>query len=639
MVFRWDDFELDSDGFTLTRAGEPIAVEPRVLDLLVWLVRRPGALVTKEELNREVWDGQIVGDAALSRCVYEARRALGDDAKRQRYIATVHGRGFRFVGELEPEVDVKRPDSVDRASGPPAEVREPRAVAWWSRSLVRWSLAALVLATLVVGFAQQRSDPAWHRKSGEAIRAGLLAAVPEGDGLVPLTAQAVAEYLGDRLASAPRLVWVDPGRVETVVLESASLEEAVEALRLDALVEVRMAALAGDRLAAETVLYWRREREFDRAPLLRFELDLPSTNERLDRFNRQRAEVAEQLAGALEIDRLPPFSEARNAASVEAFQRARQAWHALEENFCSEAALVWAREATELEPDYADGWSFYAAALNGAAWSCGRDQALLDEAVTAARRALALAPELEPRYRMFEIDMMIESGRVEEGYAAYLELESKGWPTILESSAGYALRYMGFLELAEERMRNDLERNPLLYLDYSGMVPNELLYQERYSEFLDLLPAGTSSYHRFYRGWALYLDGRLEEAVEVLRPAFRERPDDLWGRYSQALLELVEGREEAAAAVLVQLERQREEVGHGDGEVSYKQAQLFAAAGDERAALRNLERTIDAGFVCTPCFEGDPTLRSVLATEKARTLLERAEIRRAAFARRFGLRI
>ena len=65
--------------------------------LLAVLLERAPALVTKEELLARVWDGKAVGDEALTSCIQEVRRALGDDARQPRYIETRHRRGYRLI--------------------------------------------------------------------------------------------------------------------------------------------------------------------------------------------------------------------------------------------------------------------------------------------------------------------------------------------------------------------------------------------------------------------------------------------------------------------------------------------------------------------------------------------------------------
>ena len=76
-------------------------LQPHVLDLLAYLVERHGRLVTKKELLRALWGDRFISDGALTSCVYEARQALGESAGAERFIRTVHGRGYRFDAAVE----------------------------------------------------------------------------------------------------------------------------------------------------------------------------------------------------------------------------------------------------------------------------------------------------------------------------------------------------------------------------------------------------------------------------------------------------------------------------------------------------------------------------------------------------------
>jgi DNA-binding winged helix-turn-helix (wHTH) protein len=60
MIYRFDDFELDTGNFELTRNGEKLTLEPKAYDLLSYLVSSHKKLVTKEELFEYLWPGQIV---------------------------------------------------------------------------------------------------------------------------------------------------------------------------------------------------------------------------------------------------------------------------------------------------------------------------------------------------------------------------------------------------------------------------------------------------------------------------------------------------------------------------------------------------------------------------------------------------
>ena len=100
MKLRFADCVLDDQSFTLTRDGIVQTVEPQVLDLLAFLARNPGVLIDRDRLIEEVWAGRIVSDSAISARISAARKAVGDDGKRQAVIRTVQRRGFQFVAQV-----------------------------------------------------------------------------------------------------------------------------------------------------------------------------------------------------------------------------------------------------------------------------------------------------------------------------------------------------------------------------------------------------------------------------------------------------------------------------------------------------------------------------------------------------------
>jgi TolB-like protein len=119
MIYRFGGFELDLARAELRAGGEPRAVEPQVYALLALLVENRERLVSKDELIEKVWDGRIVTDAAIASRVKSARQALGDDGKAQRFIRTLHGRGFRFVAEVKTAHDAAMSAADGGAPGRP----------------------------------------------------------------------------------------------------------------------------------------------------------------------------------------------------------------------------------------------------------------------------------------------------------------------------------------------------------------------------------------------------------------------------------------------------------------------------------------------------------------------------------------
>ena len=124
MLYSFDQFVLDTDRFEISKDGCPLRAEPQVVELLTYLVSNSGRLVTRDELAAAVWNGRLVSDAAISGRIKLARRLLGDSGRQQKYIRTIHKKGFSFVAETRVETGGKsaefpRPAAAAPNSGEP----------------------------------------------------------------------------------------------------------------------------------------------------------------------------------------------------------------------------------------------------------------------------------------------------------------------------------------------------------------------------------------------------------------------------------------------------------------------------------------------------------------------------------------
>jgi DNA-binding winged helix-turn-helix (wHTH) protein/tetratricopeptide (TPR) repeat protein len=128
MIYQFDTYELDLDRGELRAGGEPCAVEPQVFALLSLLVQNRERLVSHDELIEKVWDGRVVSDSAISSRIKMARQALSDDGKAQRFIRTVHRRGFRFVAEVRVLSGPPRIDQPADTAGAAEDATAPDPV-------------------------------------------------------------------------------------------------------------------------------------------------------------------------------------------------------------------------------------------------------------------------------------------------------------------------------------------------------------------------------------------------------------------------------------------------------------------------------------------------------------------------------
>lgn len=128
----------------ISRGGDCVRLEPKAIELLVFLAQRKGDVVSREELLSALWPGVIVGDNALTQVVAKLRRALGDTAREPTYIEAIAKRGYRLIAAVEhlDRATTPQPEAAASASGAPRRV-----------SSRRWVLAGALAVLLALAAA------------------------------------------------------------------------------------------------------------------------------------------------------------------------------------------------------------------------------------------------------------------------------------------------------------------------------------------------------------------------------------------------------------------------------------------------------------------------------------------------------
>lgn len=100
--FRFAEFEIDLKNRLLKKNDQPVALTSKYFDVLVLLVENNQQLTSKEQIFETVWKDTIVTESALSQCIKDIRKALGDNAHNPRFIKTVAKHGYMFIADVEP---------------------------------------------------------------------------------------------------------------------------------------------------------------------------------------------------------------------------------------------------------------------------------------------------------------------------------------------------------------------------------------------------------------------------------------------------------------------------------------------------------------------------------------------------------
>jgi len=142
----------------ISRDGHEVALEPKVMDVLVYLSRHKGRVVGREELEASVWAGRVVSYDAVTNAIIKLRRALGDDSRHPQIIETLSKKGYRLIADVEPIPE--RPPAMARPAPPPAAARRDPL---YRKKPVAWALPGLLTLALVVAW--------WLQTSGNGERA------------------------------------------------------------------------------------------------------------------------------------------------------------------------------------------------------------------------------------------------------------------------------------------------------------------------------------------------------------------------------------------------------------------------------------------------------------------------------------
>ncbi|MBV9764150.1 MAG: winged helix-turn-helix domain-containing protein [Acidobacteriaceae bacterium] len=139
---RFATFELDPESGELFRQGRRVKIQGQPFEILVWLLRRPGEVVGREELKERLWPSETAGDfnQGLNRAINRVREALGDSAENPRFIETLPRRGYRFIGTIQ---------GSDKAETAPAPSPPPAASSKNRKLHHRWSWGVIASVVLL----------------------------------------------------------------------------------------------------------------------------------------------------------------------------------------------------------------------------------------------------------------------------------------------------------------------------------------------------------------------------------------------------------------------------------------------------------------------------------------------------------
>jgi TolB-like protein/DNA-binding winged helix-turn-helix (wHTH) protein/Tfp pilus assembly protein PilF len=216
VIYEFGDFRLDATRRLLFASGNsnPLPITTKVFETLLYLVEHQGELLEKDKLIAELWPGLIVEESSLTHVISVLRHVLGETRGENRYLATVHGRGYRFVADVVRVREEPKPFPAMPAFEPatPASSASPRT------QRLRLFLLAVCVLGLVIGYG--RYAHWWQVRDGTlSPAAGTTSATSQ------LPARSVAVLPFQNLSIAPQSEFFAVGLAESILHQLASLSQ------------------------------------------------------------------------------------------------------------------------------------------------------------------------------------------------------------------------------------------------------------------------------------------------------------------------------------------------------------------------------------------------------------------------------
>lgn len=366
-------------------AGEAL-VEPKAMAVLVYLARRPGKVVSADELIDAIWSGRPMGDNPVYKCIVQLRRAFGDDPRTPAYIATVPKKGYRLIAPVERIAPEARP-GPGPAAGEPGQ-GEAKAAVPAPANRPGWVYGTILLALL-----SALAAVVWSGRIGEVgdlpdPARVTLAVLPFED----LTLDPEHEYLADGMSEAilNRLSAFRELRVIARTSSFALKHSGYDLPRIGELLSVQYLLQGSVRqengqLRISTALVDRTGFQVWGETFVR------ETSGTLALQDEIAAAVATRIA-----PRIVPSAVAGRRPDFEAYQNYVVGRELLVRRPVNFRRLARARldRAVELDPGFAEAYAERAIALIFGAYSRVDREASFDQAQRDIDAALALNPDL-----------------------------------------------------------------------------------------------------------------------------------------------------------------------------------------------------------------------------------------------------
>ena len=614
MLLRFGAFELDLSTAELRKSGVALSLPGQPLRILAMLASRPGQLVTREQIQQEIWgSGTFVDfEQGLNFAINKIRAALGDNAESPRYVETLPRRGYRFIAPVADVVHggAEHPSRSAAAqaqdnskstlqlvsSEESVQVTTPvslsRRIPWWLGLIAAAALATVGIAT----FLYQR--PAAIRMENNRVSA---------HGSVTIAVLPFQDLSPDKNMEFLELALPDE-LVTTLSHEPTLSVRPFRTTGKHGLAEADPQT-AGRELQAAYVISGHFLKDGDRLQVTLENTEVANNRvawrETIVGGGRDLIGLQQQLAASLRQGLTPLLGEAAgrttpaSAHSKEAYDLYLRSLAITHNDPGNLEGIKLLEQSVQLDPGYAPAWSalggrYHAETLPYA----NADRSADERAVAAYQHALLLDPNLMNAAAGL-IDRQVERGQLELAYREVSSLlQRRPDSPQAHLSMAYVLRYAGLLEDSARECERAMELDPR-----GPGVPGcavTMVELNRLDRAMDLLHSNPpNDFTKGIEVEVLFRRNRPAEALQMVpntKDSGREQIEAcLQKQPAPKIAELTKYYDAIALAAL-------------DPEPAYFQAGWDTFCGQNGAALAVLRNVVQRGYCAFPAVDSDPML-------------------------------
>ena len=616
MVYRFENYEVDTATFKLMANGISIAVEPQVFDLIVFLIENRERLISRQELFDSLWHDKEVSDTSLSNHIKSARKVLGDNGHTQQIIKTVHGRGYQFIAKVNVS------EKLTEKSSQLAQSQNK-----FYKIIIFVLLASLVLTYLFV------SPPSSMTQLDATKPNYLIAVLP----FVNTKPDKDTDYLGFSMADRIigdlnylKGITVRPSSSVRQYIndQSYTLHQAGESLNVDYLLTGNYLSVANKvRLNAELVnvhngeLIWRSNQ---------IEVDYKNAFELQDIVAQQIMDGLKIELSQADIDRIERDIP-ENALAYEYYLRS------IAHPFSTEGhhlAIALLKKSIALDSLYAPAYVQLGNRIRRLEKFGLMNSGESQNTIEYYQKAISINPQLTSALSNLAF-FYTETNRVDEAIKimkTLLEINPDHAET--HFTLGYIYRYMGISDEAIKEMETAISIDSF-NIRFRTVVNTYYGLNESRKGLEIIKKYEKGPFTTFWQGRLNFQLKRFTLAKKHFENAIREEPGGLREHVSRAHIAFIDGDTEAGLIAVHQVEQ----TNIADAEAVYYAASFYGLLGDKIRCIQTLAKAVDGGYFNYQFIESNNFFDSVRAETSYKTIIAKAKQKSSNFRQKYLNRI